>query len=113
VWFGARRHIVEGLVRAYRQPGLRKRFAHMHIAEEFLVPTLLMHLRPRRAAMNHLIARFDGAHPGVWDSDQILSLRRSPAWFARKFPDDPQAPVRQLVIEQLVGEPSAALRSVA
>ncbi len=113
VWFGARRHIIEGLVRAYRQPGLRERFAHMHIAEEFLVPTLLMHLRPRRAPMNHLIARFDGAHPGVWDSDQILSLRRSPAWFARKFPDDPQAPVRQLVIEQLVGEPSAVLRSVA
>lgn len=113
VWFGARRHIIEGLVRAYRQPGLRERFARMHIAEEFLLPSLLMHLRPRRAAMNHLIARFDGAHPGVWDSDQILSLRRSPAWFARKFPDDPQAPVRQLVIEQLAGEPAPALRSVA
>ena len=113
VWFGARRHIIEGMVRAYRQPGLRERFARMHIAEEFLIPSLLMHLRPRRAAMNHLIARFDGAHPGVWDSDQILSLGRSPAWFARKFPDDPQAPVRQLVIEQLVGEPSATLRSVA
>jgi hypothetical protein len=101
VWFGARRHIIDGLVRAYRQPGLRERFARMHIAEEFLLPSLLMHLRPRRGPMNHLIARFDGAHPGVFGTDQLEALRRSPAWFARKFPDDAQADVRQLVLEQL------------
>jgi hypothetical protein len=101
VWFGARRHIIDGLVRAYRQPGLRDRFARMHIAEEFLLPSLLMHLRPRRGPRNHLIARFDGAHPGVFGTDQLEALRRSPAWFARKFPDDPQADVRRLVIEQL------------
>jgi len=80
VWFGARRPVVEGLVRAYR-------FARMHIAEEFLIPSLLMQLRPQRGPMNHLIARFDGAHPGVFGSGQLEALRRSPAWFARKFAD--------------------------
>jgi hypothetical protein len=51
--------------------------------------------------MNHLIARFDGAHPGVFGTDQLQALHRSPAWFARKFPDDPQADVRHLVLAEL------------
>jgi hypothetical protein len=104
----ARVSTVEHLLSAFAGLGIDNAIVEVNAG-----PSLLMHLRPRRAAMNHLIARFDGAHPGVWDSDQVLSLGRSPAWFARKFPDDPQAPVRQLVIDQLVGEPSAALRSVA
>ncbi len=101
VWFGARRPVVEGLVKAYQEPGLRDHFSRMHIAEEFLIPSLLMQLRPQRGPMNHLIARFDGAHPGVFDLDQLETLRRSPAWFARKFADDPKAPVRLQVIHQL------------
>ena len=105
VWFGARRPVMEGLVQAYRQPGLRDRFARMHIAEEFLIPSLLMQLRPQRGPMNHLIARFDGAHPGVFDSTHLPNLHRSPAWFARKFADDPQSPVRRQVIEQLARAP--------
>jgi hypothetical protein len=55
--------------------------------------------------MNHLIARFDGAHPGVFDSTHLPNLHRSPAWFARKFADDPQSPVRRQVIEQLARAP--------
>ena len=112
VWFGARRPVIEALVRAYGRAGLREHFARMHIAEEFLLPSLLMHLRPRRGPMNHLIARFDGAHPGVFGTDQLEALRRSPAWFARKFPDDPQADVRQLVLGQLAsahGSPAQRL----
>ena len=105
VWFGARRTVVNGLVQAYRQPGLRERFSRMHIAEEFLIPSLLMQLRPQRGPMNHLIARFDGAHPGVFGSDQFDTLRRSPAWFARKFVDDPEAPIRRQVIEHLALRP--------
>lgn len=113
VWFGARRPIIEGLVQAYRQPGLRDRFARMHIAEEFLIPSLLMQLRPHRGPMNHLIARFDGAHPGVFGAGQLETLRRSPAWFARKFADDPQAPVRRQVIAQLVRPPLNPVRLCA
>lgn len=114
VWFGARRPVVEGLVQAYQEPGLRDHFSRMHIAEEFLIPSLLMQLRPQRGPMNHLIARFDGAHPGVFDLGQLETLRRSPAWFARKFADDPTAPVRLEVIGQLSGTqaaPSPALLS--
>lgn len=111
VWFGARRSIIEGLVRAYQQPGLREHFERMHIAEEFLLPSLLMHLRPRRGPMNHQIARFNGAHPGEFSTDQLDLLRRSAAWFARKFPDDPLASVRQLVLGQLAGVRESAVIS--
>lgn len=113
VWFGARRSVAEGLVKAYEQPGLRDYFERMHLAEEFLLPSLLMHLRPRRGPMNHRIARFDGAHPSQLGTDQLEPLRRCAAWFARKFPDDPQAPVRHLVLGQLAGaaEPTPMART--
>ncbi len=113
VWFGARRPVIEGLLQAYRQPGLRDRFARMHIAEEFLIPSLLMQMRPQRGPMNHLIARFDGAHPGVFDGTHLQALRRSPAWFARKFADDPLSPVRREVIEQLAQAPQTPTRQSA
>lgn len=100
-WFGARRHIVAGMVRTWRQPGVQAHFRRVHIAEEFLVPSLLMKMRPHKGPMNHLIQRFDQAHPGVFGLEDLPQLRASGAYFARKFPDDAQAPVRLRVLEQL------------
>jgi hypothetical protein len=103
VWFGARRPVIEALVRAYGRAGLREHFARMHIAEEFLMPSLLMHLGVRRGPMNHRVQRFDGAHPGLFTTEHLNALRQSSAWFARKFPVEPQAAVRQQVLRDLVG----------
>jgi hypothetical protein len=103
VWFGARRPVIEALVRAYGRVGLREHFARMHIAEEFLLPSLLMHLGVRRGPMNHRVQRFDGAHPGLFTTEHLEALRQSSAWFARKFPVEPQAAVRQQVLRELVG----------
>jgi len=101
VWFGASRHIVSGMVECFLKPGVRDYFSRLCISEEFLIPTLLMHLAPGKGPMNHFIKQFDQAHPGVFVEKDIDQLKKSPAYFARKFPDDPTAPVRTRVLEEL------------
>ncbi len=102
-WFGARRHVVQGMVEGFLRPGVRDYFSRLCIADEFLIPTLLMHLQPQKGPMNHLIQAFDHAHPGRIDEEHIEQLRASPAYFARKFPDEPAAPVRAKVLGELAG----------
>jgi hypothetical protein len=105
-WFGARRDIVQDMVRMFERPGVRDYFSGLRIAEEFLFPTLLMQLATTRGPMNHEIQKFDGAHVGTFGEEDLPHLLDSPAYFARKFPDDPQAPVRQRVVAELL--PDAA-----
>lgn len=102
VWFGARRHIVKGMVAGFLSPGVKSYFSNLCIAEEFLVPTLLMYLKPKKGPMNHYIKAFAQAHPGVFGEEDMGRLRDSTAFFARKFPDDPTAPVRGRVIDELL-----------
>ncbi len=106
-WFGARRHIVAHMLRTWRQPGVRQYFSKVRIAEEFLVPSLLMKTHPHKGHSNHLVQHFEEAHPGLFSLEELPRLRQSPAFFARKFPDDPQAPVRQQVLSELVQAPQA------
>jgi hypothetical protein len=100
-WFGARKHVIAGMVRAWQQPGLQEYFGRVRIAEEFLIPSLLMKLSHHKGPLNHLVQRFDQAHPGLFGMEHLDALRQSPAFFARKFPDEPLAPVRQHVLRML------------
>jgi hypothetical protein len=106
-WFGAGRAVVAGMVDIFARPGVRDYFSRLRIADEILIPTLLMHLAASKGPMNHLVQKFDGAHPGGIDEGDIDRLRACPAFFARKFPDDPTAPVRLKVLEDLVGSSDA------
>lgn len=101
-WLGARRHIVQGLVEQFERPEIRHYFSRLRIADEFLMASLLMQLVRHKGPMNHLIQRYNEAHVGEFAPDDFGALSSSPAWFARKFPDDPLAPVRLRVLQQLV-----------
>jgi hypothetical protein len=101
-WFGARRHVIGALIAAYARPGIRDFFSKLVIAEEFLIPTLLKTLEIRTGPLNHYINVFDEAHPKWMDEADFETLRRSTAFFARKFPDDPESAVRKRVLEDLV-----------
>jgi hypothetical protein len=101
-WFGARRHLVAAMLDSFLRPGVRDYFSRLRIAEEFLIPTLLMDLGPNKGALNHCIQMFDGAHAGVFDEQQMEQLKKSSAYFARKFPDDPMARVRVRVLDEIV-----------
>lgn len=110
-WFGARRHVVAAMVDAFQRPAIRGYFSRLCIAEEFVIPTLLMHLGPRKGPMNHFIQKFEQAHTGEIGEEHIEQLRMSTAYFARKFPDSPAAPVRSRVLDELVGADQTALRA--
>jgi hypothetical protein len=102
-WFGARRHIITAMVEYFQRPRLHSYFSRLRLSEEILIPTLLMHLRTSKGPMNHCMQLFDEAHTGLFDEEHIGQLKNSPAYFARKFPDDPGAPVRTRVLDELVG----------
>lgn len=102
-WFGASRHIVTAMLGSFSRPGVRDYFSRLCIADEFLIPTLLMEVAPAKGPMNHFIQKFDQAHPGRIGEDDLERLKTTPAYFARKFPDDPAAPIRLRVLEELAG----------
>jgi hypothetical protein len=103
-WFGARREIVQGMAEIFGRPGVREYFSRLRIAEEFLFPTILMQLVTHRGPMHHVIKTYDEAHVGCFGEADLDLLRQAPAFFARKFPDDPVAPVRLRVLNELASE---------
>ena len=105
-WFGARRSIVEGMVEFFARPGVRPYFSRLRIAEEFLIPTMLMQLVTAKGPMNHMIKTYNGARVGVFGMEDVESLRASTAFFARKFPDDPAAPIRSVVLGEMAAAPA-------
>lgn len=109
-WFGARREIVEAMVAMFERPGMRDYFSRLRIAEEFLLPTMLMQLVTSKGPMNHVIKTQNGARTGYFNEGDFELLRGSPAFLARKFPDDPSAPIRSRVLSELVGDDPADAR---
>lgn len=109
-WFGARRPVIGRMVNGFQQPGVRDYFSRLRIADEFLIPTLLMQAGGSKGPMNHLVKKFDDAHPGRIDEGDFEALRASPAYFARKFLDDSTAAVRLRVLDELVSTPVIAQR---
>ena len=107
-WFGARRQVVGGMVDIFSRPVVHDYFSRLRIPDELLVPSLLMHLGVRKGPMNHFIQPFDEAHTGEIHEEHIDQLRRSSAFFARKFPDDPAATVRLRVLRELADSDAAA-----
>jgi hypothetical protein len=102
-WFGAKRRVIAGMVDVFQAPGVRDYFSRLCIADEFVIPTLLTHVGGRKGPMNHFVQPFNGAHPGEISEEQFEQLRRSTAYFARKFPADPAAPVYSWVLRELAG----------
>jgi hypothetical protein len=110
-WFGARRHIIAAMVESFQRPHLWGYFSRLRLSEEILIPSLLMHLRANKGPLNHCMQTFDQAHTGLFDVEDIAQLKKSPAYFARKFPDDPVAPIRIRVLAEMVA-PRAFLSEV-
>jgi len=113
-WFGARRLVVAEMVAAFEQPRIHDYFSQLHISDEFLMPTLLMEIVGHQGGpTNHYVHRFVEARSGTIDEEDIALLRTSEAFFARKFPDDPAAPVRVRVLKGLVGIDHTVVEAVA
>jgi hypothetical protein len=112
-WFGARREVVAWLLERYGQPEVMKQFSRLRIPEELLIPSLLKNSGFKDGAYNHCILTFHGANPQWIGEEDFEVLRRSPAFFARKFPVETDAPIRQRVLRELVGTARPALETPA
>ena len=100
-WFGARRHLIAGMLEGFSRSGVRDYFSRLHMAEEYLIPSLLRHMNPVRGPLNHHIQKFVDAHPGEFGEQDLAQLKATPKYFARKFPDNALAPVRLQLLREL------------
>lgn len=106
-WFGARRHVIEWALERFDQPDIQSHFPKLCIADEFLIPSLfkcgVTQKGFRDGPMNHCIVTFIEANPAWLTDNDLDALKQSPAFFARKFPDDFCNSTRQRVLSELVG----------
>ncbi|HYF59423.1 MAG TPA: beta-1,6-N-acetylglucosaminyltransferase [Burkholderiaceae bacterium] len=96
VWFGAKRAVCEHLTRLRGDEHALEFFRNLHIVDETLFPTLLANSGFRMGPSNHAISPFDDdGHPRWIEEADFARVVASRRFFARKFPDDPQATVRR------------------
>ncbi|MDO4635964.1 MAG: hypothetical protein Q4B13_00250 [Lautropia sp.] len=110
-WFGARRPVIGWMLERFTQPDIQRHFPKLRIADEYLIPSMLMQAVKQQGLkhgpMNHCIVTFIEANP-AWLTDADFDfLKRSHAFFGRKFPDDIRTPIRRRVLTELVGMTSA------
>lgn len=95
LWIGMTRRVCEYLMRTRHSDPISGYFAHLKIVDEMLFPTLLANSPFRVAPALHAVNDFDPYGSPYWikdaDLDRIFATGR---FLARKFPDDPSAPVR-------------------
>ncbi len=110
-WFGARRAVCEFLLDQYDNPEIFRCFSRLYMADEMMFATLLANSDFNLGPSNHLVNRFTEGNPNWLEWDDLEMLQQSAQFFARKFPDDPQAPIRQAIIDKVCEAPER--RSVA
>ncbi|MEZ5729108.1 MAG: hypothetical protein R3E48_14575 [Burkholderiaceae bacterium] len=101
-WFGASRKACEAIIARCEDPALIKYFSGLIIADEVLFPSLFANSGLRLGPLNHYVSKFIESRPAWLTEDDIDTLRASGRFFARKFADDPDAPVRARVLDELV-----------
>jgi hypothetical protein len=94
-WFTASRRGCEHLMERAADGALTAAFSRMHMGDEMFFPSVFKNSGLPCAPAVHYIARFAGARPVWFDLADFDDIRRSGAYFARKFPEAPESPVRQ------------------
>jgi hypothetical protein len=106
-WFGASRSVWQHLADQPLDGALQRWCRGMTIPDEFYFQTLLGNGSFRLAPSNHYVGPFDGPHPVPFGVRDLPTLMSSERWFARKFPADPAAQVRRLMLARIATAPPA------
>lgn len=101
MWFGASRKGCEFLVDALRDPVVAARFKPYFCSGEMLFSTVFQRSGLRVGPTNHVVSPFVGARPEWLQLTDLDWLTSTGKFFARKFPDDPEAPVRTRILERI------------
>ena len=111
MWFGASRAGCEYLVECLRDPEFVARFRHYFCAGEMLFNTAVAMSDLPSGQGNHAISQYIGPRPQWIGLDDLDELAATGKYFARKFPDQPEAPVRLEMLTRLGVRPDEALPS--
>jgi hypothetical protein len=102
LFFGARRSVCDYLVGMRGRGTIPDYLRSLQIVDETVFPTLLGNSRFRLGPSNHAINDFTLEGSPRWideaDFDRLLATGR---FFARKFPDDPESPIRRMAIDRV------------
>ena len=109
MWFGCNAKVCRYLSTLDPDDPLERYFSQMIFADEAYFGSRIGNAGFRIGPSNHLISRFEGANPVTWTLGDLDRLARSPAFFARKFPREADAPVRERVLERLLQAQGAPL----
>lgn len=101
MWFGASRAGCEYLIEQLRDQAFIARFRHYFCAGEMLFNTAVAMSDLPNGQGNHAISQYIGARPQWIGLDDLDELARTGKFFARKFPDQPDAPVRLEMLRRL------------
>lgn len=100
LWFGASRALCEDILRGASDPRVVRYFSRLHIPDELLFATLAGNSRRRIAPAHHFINTFnERGSPRTFKARDLPALLAHDAWFARKFPGNPEATARTGLIE--------------
>ena len=112
VFFGARREVCEYLVGRSHDESLLGFIRRLYIVDETLFATLLGNSGFAIGPSNHAVNAFTETGSPRWiESGDFDRLAQTGRFFARKFADDPESPMRQRAIRQV--RQSAALHRPA
>lgn len=99
LWFGASRSLCEDIVRGMSDARVTDYFRRLHIPDELVFPTIIANTGRPIGPANHLINTFnDRGNPRTFKPGDLDALLGSDAQFARKFPGNPEAPLRTALI---------------
>lgn len=101
-WVGLSRKACEYLTKMQHDPRVEGHFKHLPIVDEIMFPTFLANSGFKVGPGNHVINTFTVAGNPAWiNDDDFERMVQTQMYFARKFPDDPNSPVRRRALERL------------
>lgn len=101
LWFGATRRGCEVLVEAMKRPEIIARFKPMFSSNEMLFSSIFAGSGLPMGPANHVLSPFVGARPQWFELNDLDWLMRSDRFFGRKFPDDPDHPLRKRMLSHI------------
>ncbi len=100
-WIGATRPVCEYLARRLTEPALNDHYRRFRDIAEISIQTLLGNSNFHLGPLNTFVSTYEGWSPRVLGVEDLDRLEHTPHFFARKFPDNQNAPVRLRVLERI------------
>jgi hypothetical protein len=100
-WFTASREACQLMLTRAADPETLRFISRMHMADEMFFPTVLRNSPLRGRESEHYISHFQEARPAWIGLDDLDTIFASGKFFARKFPEDVESPVRVAVTQRL------------